>query len=228
MQNDGSLVTSQPRAADADPGALPTDHCEPPDVPSAMRGNFPFPFERAGQKTVRLVRLRFARNPAAFHECLQRCEQLAACRKALADAGFQWKLPGGAYVFVPAGLYLTVQEHISEEGLSLGPADVLVSEALESVVRDAIRCLPRRLKISVESSRSSTLEAKEVGVIEMSEQEDLFPIKIERTFIHVKVPSSLRTEPSDGPRTASSTDADPRSLPNPRTCVKSRGKQGNK
>lgn len=114
-------------------------------------------------------------------------------------------------------MHAAVQDHIQEEGLALGPADVLVSEELEGAVTGAVCCLPRKHKVSVESRQPSTLPAKQS---DLAEQEDRFPIKIERTFIHVKIPSSLRTEPSEGPRTVSSTDADARALPNPRSYVK--------
>lgn len=113
--------------------------------------------------------------------------------------------------FVGAGIYdcrpVSLERSIFVQGIAY----------LVCMPTRSSHCLPRKHKVSVESRQPSTLPAKQS---DLAEQEDRFPIKIERTFIHVKIPSSLRTEPSEGPRTASSTDADARALPNPRSYVK--------
>ncbi|CAE7836356.1 unnamed protein product [Symbiodinium sp. CCMP2592] len=223
LNQDGTLKTDRPAVPHSGSEELPADHAEPPEMSAPVAGSVPLshplPLRNQLATTFKLVRLKFSRNPTPFHECLQRCKELDACRGALADAGFQWRLHSGAYIFVPVDMHAAVQDQIEEEGLILGPADVLVSEELEGAVTGAICCLPRKHKVNVESRQASTLPAQQS---DLTAQEDPFPIKIERTFIHVKIPSSLRTEPSEGPRTASSTDADARALPNPRSYVKPR------
>lgn len=100
LNKDGSLKTDRPAVVDSGSDEPAADHAEPPEMSAPVGGSVPlshpWPLRDHFAATFKLVRLKFSRNPTPFHECLQRCKELDACRGALADAGFQWRLDSGA------------------------------------------------------------------------------------------------------------------------------------
>lgn len=176
------------------------------------------PLAAADHDTQALVVMRFSRDPAILHERLQ---------QAMSKLGLKWRLPSGAYAFVPQDLIDTVHTYVEEESIQLGPGHVLVVQELEDEVMQIVHKLPRKYQVSVESYETLTLEkrepvhAEEDEVNEMDVPHGLHNvILVQRSFIHILLPSSLRSEPSGRPRTVSSSDAAPRAPQNPRSFVK--------
>lgn len=170
------------------------------------------------------VFLRFSRDPAKFHDLLQTdvdddlmLQDLVACRKSLSDANMPFRLENGAYVFVTPDAYATVCAHFDGNNIHLRSGDVVVSPSLEASVMRAVLSLPRRHKISLET-RSRVSEP-----IGASSAGDGPVYLVKRTFVHVMVPSSMRTEGSGGPRTVSDTQASLQEGSNPRSFVKRTG-----
>jgi len=168
----------------------------------------------AHQETV--ILLKFSRNPSLFHELLQTSAQLDGCRQALEDEGFPWRLPSGAYIFVKGNQYQAVVAWLTSEGVHLGPAHVVVSTESEAIVIDVVNSIPRSHKICEQRRLEVALGSQGCSPSEAGNGSDQLAITITRTFIHVMVPSSLRSMPTDGQKTVSTTDACERRGLNPR------------
>merc|ERR1711920_397085 len=114
---------------------------------------------------------------------------------------------GGAKIFVRPGHFEASLEAIRLANLSLFPNHVIVDPENESTVIGLVRQL--RGREAVHPTGTSVLPLAFAEVTAQMEQ----PINVSRTFIHINIPSSLRSESQPGsPRTMSTTDA------NPRTC----------
>jgi len=168
--------------------------------------------------------LKYSRDPECFHALLQTDPQLEECRLQLKNHGLPFRLPSGAYIFVQPDEHSAVLEYISEQEVQLGPSHVLVSEAVEDVVTQCVASLPRKHKLlvknrlmisSARANASSDIPGGGSGCAELSD----VPVVLQRTFIHFPIPSSLRSTPSGGPRTSSTTDANPRAGNNPRSSA---------
>jgi hypothetical protein len=171
----------------------------------------------ASDGLVKLVRLTFSRNPTQLHELLQR------------HTGFKYpprRLECRSYLFVPDTLHDIIQAKSAE--MKLGPADVILTEDMETYVLDVVKSsLKRSLKISVKHRMPFKVDSKKDEDDEVNgcatDQDlksdhnpsyqdcDVPRLHIFKTFIHVPVPSSLVSAPSGGPRTASTSDFNPRS-----------------
>jgi len=87
-----------------------------------------------------------------------------------------------------------------------------------------IYSLPRKYKLCIRQRELlEVLAVPESAAIDEEPNENDIQVVIKCTFIHVPIPSSLLTEPSDGPRTASTTDARPGGGQNPRRVVARQG-----
>lgn len=104
----------------------------------------------------------------------------------------------------------------------LGPGHVILLEELESILMKALNCLPRKYKISMQSRDIIHGDEKQEESDDQ-EPQDPVPFNIVRSFIHVRVPSSLYSQPSSGPRTVSTTETCSRKGENPRNSVKRQG-----
>jgi len=167
----------------------------------------------------------FSRNPKEFHDCIKRWTDNEDIKRRIGDECIRSRLPSEAYILAPAMWYEYIQKHIGSNCLTLGPGHVIVHEELEQSLMEAVRALPRKFKISVQSRGSIIDEHEPPDVTQVGETSgygphDTIQLQIVRTFMQVKVPSSLYSAPSDGPRTASTTDASLSKGPNPRGSVR--------
>mmetsp|Transcript_109732 Transcript_109732/g.310430 ORF Transcript_109732/g.310430 Transcript_109732/m.310430 type:complete len:595 (-) Transcript_109732:377-2161(-) len=226
---DGTLRVANPETAPlVEP--LP-DQAEPPvcahGVPDIrMRGPPPARSDDSSAAAVELCVLQLSRSPAVLHEHIATSSHLDGCRQALQQAGLDYRLPCGAYVFVDPKVCPFILEHLEAQAFSLRHSDITASLCYEDAVMRTIYSLPRKYKLCIRHR-----ELLEVPTVPQSATTDNEPnendihVVIKCTFIHVPIPSSLLTEPSDGPRTASTTDAQPGSGQNPRRAVARRGEK---
>jgi len=117
-------------------------------------------------------------------------------------------------------VYPIITAHFEVEGLPLYHSDVIASLCYEDAVMRAIYSLPRKYKLCIR--HRELLDVAAVPEIASAAQDPNgtdIPVIIKCTFIHIPIPSSLFTAPSDGPRTASTTDAQNNCGPNPRRAV---------
>merc|ERR1712066_1021411 len=110
----------------------------------------------------------------------------------------------GTYMFVPPGLYGAVKEYISKEALKLGPDHAMVTEEWEAVVMQVVGSLPRKYKVTVQNQGICEVQHDNIpsgGQDGTWKGKPRIEIIVLRSFIEVKVPSSLFSGPSGGPRT---------------------------
>lgn len=154
--------------------------------------------------------LKLSRRPAALRELLLQASELAECRDAMDQHGFACELSSGAKAFVDVELYEATLEAIRLAGWTLHPNHIIVTEALEPVVHQVLRQLRGREHVHLKDTRPVPLAFPDT--VAKSE----YRIEVTRTFIHVILPSSMRSESQAGVRTVSSTDANPKKGGNPR------------
>jgi len=151
----------------------------------------------------KVILLTFSRDPAALAQTLLQAAELAPCKEALAAEGFDVELPTGAKIFVRPEHHRPAVEAIRLYGLSLKPKHVVVDVELEHVV----------LKL-VESLRPKKVYAKPRTIMPLALAEFAgncdYEVDISRTFIDIRVPSSLFSGPDESHHAASTTQADPR------------------
>eukprot|EP00933_Yihiella_yeosuensis_P005437 TRINITY_DN109951_c0_g1_i1.p1 TRINITY_DN109951_c0_g1~~TRINITY_DN109951_c0_g1_i1.p1 ORF type:complete len:675 (-),score=91.00 TRINITY_DN109951_c0_g1_i1:184-2208(-) len=144
--------------------------------------------------------LEFSRDPAEFHDLLLTSPELKECREALDSHGFQVRLDqmGQAYVFVQPSLYESVLTslHLHLFNKQLKSRHVIVDSHYKEIVERLVQSLRGKKQVRRKG------------------HQDIPFTFIEKTFIAVKVPSSLRSDPGQGPFTASTSDA--HGLLNPR------------
>lgn len=132
----------------------------------------------------------------------------------------------GLTFFLQPDEHSAVLDYISdsEHKVQLGPSHVLISETVEDVVTQCVASLPREHKILVQnrlmisSPRANVTSDIPGGGSGCDWLSDVLVV-VQRTFIHLSIPSSLRSMPSGGQRTSSSTDANPRASNNPRSAA---------
>jgi len=163
--------------------------------------------------------LKLSRRPSALRELLLQAPELAECRSAMEQQGFAIELSSGAKVFVDVELYEATLEAIRLAGWALHPNHIIVTEALEPVVHQVLRQLRGREHVHLKDSRPLPIAFPD------SAAKSGYRIEVTRTFIHVTLPSSMRSESQTGVRTVSTTDADPKKGGNPR---RSRRKQASR
>lgn len=156
----------------------------------------------------------FKRNPRVFFEGLQNSTALAACQEALANAGHECELPGGAKLYVKPQHVEPVLKHLKTtrvrfqdgeqfEFEHLTARHLIVGEELRRALDQAIQSVPSRGRQRIMTKRRTD----PIGVV---------PWVVKHTFFHVPVPSSLWSGPSSGAKTVSTTDAYPKCGENPR------------
>lgn len=183
-----------------------------------------------------------SRHPPELRQALLEGPHLESCREELAKHGFSPELPCGAKVFVKPEHFESVVEEVMDRELK--PYHIVASDDFVTVVDTAIKTLRSKSQVRVKSEeqlpacvRCETCGAKaglrcsRCGLASYCSQTCQqqhwrwhrractiaeMPIIVERTFIHVKIKSSLRSAPSSGDKTASTTDADKRKGSNPR------------
>jgi len=156
------------------------------------------------------VLLEFSRDPKSFHQALLNCTALSDCRTALQEHGYSAELPSQAKIFVPPHLFEPCLEAVRLAGHELKPRHVLVTTDLEGAVMQAVKEPGNPSKVRCKSRRTVPL-----GLGTAACDIDA-PVVIRRTFIEVRLASSLHSAPSSAPVTASTTDA--RGIQNPRSA----------
>lgn len=160
----------------------------------------------------RVVLLTFTRSPRAFREALlEATGELAECRRALDEAGLAVEHVSGAKMLVQPWQYEPALEALRLCKLTLLHQHVVVDPSLADSVESLVRGLPRRNKVYMRDTNVLPLgSAAAIGQMDV-------PVSVSKTFIDIRVPSSLCSTISLGPRTVSTTDANPRKGPNPRS-----------
>lgn len=146
----------------------------------------------------RLSIVEYSRDPTSFHQLLLTCLELKPCRDALILSGFCVELESGAKAFVYPDQYEPMLNslHLLGWGTKLRGRHVIVDVDFEEMVKKVVQAMPRDEKVK-------------------RGRQDVMPLTIvKRTFIEVQVESSLRSEPHQGPVTASTSDA--HGIQNPR------------
>lgn len=150
----------------------------------------------------RVVLLKFSRRPRSFTEALLQAPELADCIEALQSHGFCAELQCGAKIFVRPEHYSATLEAIRLGGWKLFPNHVVTEVYLEQVVLGIVEKLPWRASVHPRGSHVVPLG------FATSAAEHEGNIQVARTFVQVRLPTSLRSESHSGPRTASTTDMD--------------------
>eukprot|EP00930_Biecheleria_cincta_P031850 TRINITY_DN22098_c0_g1_i1.p1 TRINITY_DN22098_c0_g1~~TRINITY_DN22098_c0_g1_i1.p1 ORF type:complete len:673 (+),score=140.99 TRINITY_DN22098_c0_g1_i1:156-2021(+) len=161
---------------------------------------------------VKVVVLKFSRSPRAFRNALLQSPDLQCTRLALEQRGYSVELDSGAKVFVDAELYEPLLEAVRLADWVAYPEHVIVNPDLESKVLAIARSLPKTV-IDGRPKREKVLPRGKTTVplafataVATSEHE----IIVSKTFIHVKVPSSMRSSDGTGQRTVSTTETNAR------------------
>lgn len=167
---------------------------------------------------VKVLLLEFSRSPRAFRDALLHSPVLQDARLALEQRGYSAELDSGAKVFVDAELYEPLLEAIRLGHWVLYSKHVIVNPDLESTVIAIAKGLPKTIKAG-RAEREKVLPRGKTTVplafaraVANSEHE----ITVSKTFIHVKIPSSMRSSDAAGQRTVSTTETTVRKGRNPR------------
>lgn len=158
--------------------------------------------------------LEYSRNPTCFHRALMESDDLAACRDALHSNGLSADLPCGAKAFVSPEAFEPTLEAVRLSGIDLCPRHVLVQPSLELAVVKVVETgltnphkpltpdgrKAEKAKVRCKARLEVPLHFAE-AVVESGHE-----IVLSRTFIHIEVESSLRSAPSSGLVTASTSD----------------------
>lgn len=141
---------------------------------------------RAADTGPQIAILKYRRSTKAFQEIFAQSPQLAARRSALEANGFHFVLEAGAKVFVKPEHYVATMRTISAEGIQLFSSHVVV----EADLADHVESLVQRVHQGVYLQDARTTA---IG----------YPchFRIDRTFINIKVASSLRSSTAEGPKT---------------------------
>jgi len=151
----------------------------------------------------KVVLLTFSRDPAALAHTLLQAAELAPFKEALAAEGLGVELASGAKIFVRPEHHGPAVEAIRLYGLSLKPKHVVVDVELEQVVLKLVESLrPKKVYKKTRTIMPLAL-AKLAGNCD-------YDIDIARTFIDIRVSSSLCSSSDQSRHTASTTHADTR------------------
>jgi len=149
----------------------------------------------------KIVLLKFLRPSQSLRHALLSASELADSKALLEQHDHTVELPSGAMVFVRPDHFKPLMDAIRLGRLQLYPEHVFVDPYLADAVIEAVRRLPRSAKVYCHGGvkRSFVPTGFATAVNELD-----YPVNVERTFIHVRVPSSLlsnRSQPP-GPATA--------------------------
>ena len=101
------------------------------------------------------VVMELKRNPKEFWDALHRIDKIAACRRAMKEAGLPETLLFGAGVYIPPEHHRRTLEHLSECRMliRLSARHIIVAEEVREDVVDAIASIPRRGKLQIQVVR---------------------------------------------------------------------------
>lgn len=165
---------------------------------------------RADELGPKVVLLAFSRSPHAFRMVFQQAPELESCRRALTMYNFALELESGTKMLVRPEHYNPTLEAIRLAGWHLSHQHVFVDVELEKVVIGLLQSLPGREKVHPRGVASVPLAfASATSSMEAD-------VTISRTFVNIRVPSSMRSSDGTGLCTVSTTDADKRKGKNKR------------
>mmetsp|Transcript_118998 Transcript_118998/g.379490 ORF Transcript_118998/g.379490 Transcript_118998/m.379490 type:complete len:323 (+) Transcript_118998:1313-2281(+) len=151
-----------------------------------------------------VVLLTFSRSPRSFRTILAEAVELAVCRDALAQRGCAWELRSGTKIFVKPDHYEPTLEAVRLAGWSLAHQHVIVEVELAEVVTGLLRRLPGR-----DSVRSQG-NVKVPFAFAAASLQFGGDIAVSKTFINIRIASSMCSADGSGHRTKSTTDTDMR------------------
>ena len=119
------------------------------------------------------VVLELKRNPAEFWDALHRIEEIAACRKALDEAGLQNQLPCRAMVYVQPEYYRRVLAYLNDPGITFRTGEtlqlsscsarhIIVGAELRVPVFVALYSMPGRGRLQIRSEGSKCAGLRDV------------------------------------------------------------------
>jgi len=121
---------------------------------------------------LRVVLLQFSRSTAEMEDRLKQSVNLQPARDALLRAGYGWRLPSGAKVFMDPRHFHAVRSHLRTDWR---PCHVIVTEDLKEFVMEAVQQLPRRLHVRLKGATPMAMVAEEAEGI----------VLVDRTFLQV-------------------------------------------
>jgi len=146
---------------------------------------------------------------------LQECSEL--------HASHHQEHPSGAHIFVRPEDFCKAMDAIDREGWTLQRRHVVVANEFEDLVMEVVKKIPSRQQVRLKSRTAATLcpaneepNAEKASENAQESFELFLQFCVKRTFIHVPCGSSIYSGPSGGPRTTSTSDANPRVLVHPR------------
>merc|ERR1711871_1090335 len=92
--------------------------------------------ELNGEEDEAVCLLHFNRRPQEMHDKLANGQALSACRKALEDEGYNWKLSGGTTIFVHPWQYDAVMRALA--GRTQSHQDIVVTSSMEYLVEETL------------------------------------------------------------------------------------------
>jgi len=152
---------------------------------------------------VDVVLIQYSQSGRWFREALLNSAELQEERAVLEKASLSPQLPSGAKIFVAPEVYLTVVQHLEEQGRELKTSHVVVARDLEEKILSV-----------VEAARASATKRERGGSCHVKVRDELnastmatgsaedgnMPLYfVKKTFVHVPIPSSMRTESSFHP-----------------------------
>jgi len=157
-----------------------------------------------------VVLLQYSQSKSWFPSALLEGPELQEERAALEAAGFCPTLPSGAKIFVAPDIYEAVKQHLDKGGSKLTTSHVVVAADLEDKVRTVVdtarQAATRRergscklkfhAELTIFQSReevSQTLAEEPLGRV--------VDVLVNRTFVHIPIPSSMRSASSIYPAT---------------------------
>lgn len=165
------------------------------------------------EKGLKVLVLRFSRSSRAFRDALLQSPELEDTRNALEQFGYSVELESGAKVFVRPDIYQPVLRAIRLGGWVLYPEHVIVeTPELEDAVIQLAKGLPKKVT-NTRQNREKVLPrgATAMPLAFAAAAENLeCDVSVSKTFLHVQVPSSMRSSEGDGQPTVSTTQTSPR------------------
>lgn len=158
------------------------------------------------ESTVQVIVLEYSRNEGWFRRVLMEAPELEERRLVIREAGFSPELSSGAKCFLAPHVFHAAIATISEQGIAMGKRHVVVDADMEPVVKDVLDTAQRQLSRRERGSFKMKGRAEFNVPVDAETEETLESrsdpcIVVKRTFIHVQLPNSMRSDSSVRPTT---------------------------
>lgn len=147
---------------------------------------------------VPIVILEYSRNDEWFRQALSTAPELEERRKAIVDAGWSVELSCGAKSFVVPHFFEIVEKYLQDRSIELSRRHVIVEESMEQAVRQVLEV--QRQSIRRQDRGSFKLKSKMHVDVAIAQSLTMASL-VKRTFIHIDIPSSMRSVSSIRPNT---------------------------